>query len=75
MVEENPTDDRLLQNLSSICGVMGNYEEGLKYAEMWIKVAPEDGEAYKQAGEMLTGLGRYKEAEKYEYKAKRLGVK
>ena len=51
-------------------------EECLKYAKMWIKVAPEDGEAYKQAGEMLTGLGWYKdEAEKYEYKAKRLGVK
>lgn len=74
IVKEEPKNIRALTNLSTICARVGEFEEGLKYAMAWVKLAPQDGEAYNQVGDMLFNLKRGDEGDKYKRKAKSLGV-
>lgn len=73
LVADVPGNARILQNTSTLFGITGDFEKGLEYAMLWIKAAPESGEAYNQAGDMLINLDRKDEGYKYKRKAKQLG--
>ena len=75
LYDTHPENTRVLTNLTTLYYITSEYEIGLERCLEWVKLAPSDGEAYNQTGNMYFALGKTKEAADYKRKAKRLGSK
>jgi tetratricopeptide (TPR) repeat protein len=75
LYDTHPENTRVLTNLTTLYYITSEYKIGLERCLEWVKIAPSDGEAYNQTGNMYFALGKTKEAADYKRKAKRLGSK
>lgn len=74
LYDTEPENTRVLTNLTTLYYITSEYKKGLERCLEWVELAPSDGEAYNQTGNMYLALGNADEAAKYKRKAKRLGV-
>lgn len=75
LYNDYPENIRVLTNLTTVYFSTGDYDKGLERSLEWIELAPDDGQAYNQTGNMLFALGKTEEAAEYKKKARQLGVK